>query len=360
MADQFDVLAVSSPGEALNETGTEEGVSTYPIRLTRKITPFQDLKSLIQMIVLLIRERPDIVHSHTPKAGLIAMVAAWITRVPHRIHTVAGMPLVVTTGIKRQLLMAMERLTCRCATTVIPNSRGLRNYLLEQSLTDPETLIFFNPGSSNGIDLTFFARTPEVQSKGDDLRQALSITTGIVFLFAGRIVRDKGIEEMAAAFNRLYTETQSVSWIIAGDFDTGLNQISSETRSLLESHPAIHLLGFSKDIRTPMAACDVVVLPSYREGLPQVLLQACAMDRPCITTDIMGCNEVIQPERNGLIVPAQNADLLYGAMKRMWSEPELVAQLKSDARHAILNYDQPKIWAQIRDLYHRLLTTKGH
>lgn len=355
MADSFDLLAVSAPGPELRETEADERVRTQELLLTRKITPFQDLIALVRMMTLFWRERPDIVHSHTPKAGLIAMLAAWIVRVPNRVHTVAGMPLMVTSGIKRQVLLLTERLTYACATHVIPNSHGLREYIVSEKLVWPKKIRFFEPGSSNGIDLAHYHRVPAIQSEGDSLRESLLIQSRFVFLFAGRIVRDKGVEEMVAAFIRLYAENPRVAWVVAGDFDHGLNQISETTRHILESHPAIYLIGFVKDIRTALAACDVLVLPSFREGLPQVLLQACAMDRPCITTDIMGCNEVVHPEENGLIVQPQDAESLYNSMKRMTDDPLLVERLSQNARHSIDGYDQQKLWAQVLGFYRSLI-----
>ncbi len=359
MAQHFELIAVSTPGPELADTGADEGVATVGIGLTRKITPFQDLVSLFKMIRFFWREAPDIVHSHTPKAGLIAMMAAKVAGVPTRIHTVAGMPLMVTKGFKRQLLLCTERLAYACATVVVPNSQGLKDYLMAESLTPSAKIHFFEPGSSNGINLAHYQRTPEVQALADTLAHQLALQDRFVFLFAGRMVKDKGVEELVTAFVKRYEENPTVALMMAGDFDHGLNQISEATHHLLHTHPGIHLLGFTPDIRISLAACDVLLLPSYREGLPQVLLQACAMEVPCITTDIMGCNEVIHPEVNGLIVPPRDWEALAHAMKRLSEDTGLLNRVTAQARSSVQRYNQVAIWGQLLGFYMKQLPVKN-
>lgn len=349
-SDHFQMTAIANPSSELDELGNQQGVRTIGIPLSRKITPIQDLISLWQMTRLFLKEKPDIIHTHTPKAGLIGMVAGWLTRCPKRIHTVAGLPLMASTGFKKQILIAVERITYACATVVIPNSQGLYQYISDNHMCDPKKLHFIEPGSSNGINLDYFslnAIQPEIMK----IRLALNLYSDIfVFAFAGRIVRDKGIQELVAAFCKLATTSPQIRLLIIGDFDHGLNPISEDARKTLIDHPQIIMVGFQTDIRPYLAVSDMLVLPSYREGLPQILLQACAMDTPCIATDIMGCNEIIT-EKNGQLVEAQSTDSLYQAMNRAISNTDKVNQWKSQARESIKHYDQQLIWQQLLDIY---------
>lgn len=351
MSEHFDVVGVSSPGPLLNDVHLEEGIRVVPLQMSRKITPFSDIVSLLRMIRLFLKEKPLIVHSHTPKAGLIAMLAANITRVPYRIHTVAGMPLQVSTGIKRRILEWIEKLTYFCATHIISNSKGLDLFLINNLGLSPKKRHFIDPGSSNGIALDHYCRTDVIEKKALALRSKFNLNDTFVYLFAGRIVKDKGIDEMTEAFVKLHADFPHCRWLICGDFDQGLNQVSQSTKHHLTTHPAIHCAGFMSDIRIALCAADALVLPSYREGLPQILLQACAMDLPCITTDIIGCNEVIRSQVNGLIIPPQNADALHDAMKHLLCNRDLYEQLRKQARASVQEYDQKKIWNKLLAIY---------
>ncbi|MGE4170305.1 MAG: DegT/DnrJ/EryC1/StrS family aminotransferase [Candidatus Margulisiibacteriota bacterium] len=352
MANHFEIYAVSSPEPELAETEMAEGVVTLGIPMSRKITPLADLYALIAMIRLFLKLKPDIVHSHTPKAGIIAMLAAWMTRVPVRLHTVAGMPLTETSGIKHWLLTQIERLTYATATLVLPNSTELLRYIQAHHLCNPKKILLLGHGSSNGVDLNHFQRTPELENQAKILKQAHHLEDKFVLLFAGRLVKDKGIEELISACTPLFTPLPKIQLVIAGDFDEGLNRISDGTKTTIQTHPSITYLGFQKEIRPILAMADCVVLPSYREGLPQILLQACAMEVPCITTDIGGCNEVILHQQNGLIIPPKNAKALQEAIQDLCTHPTLLAQLKAQARPLVAErYNQTNLWTTLKTTY---------
>ncbi len=186
----FDVVGVSSSGKELQEVATNEEIRVQRIEMSRKITPIQDLKSLWQMYCFLKKEKPQIVHSHTPKAGTIGMLASKLAGVPHRLHTIAGLPLMEATGIKRTI----EQLTYACATKIYPNSKGLYDFIVEEKFTSKDKLKIIANGSSNGIDTEHFNPNQINEQQKQDLKHSLNITKNdFVFTFVGRLVGDKGI-----------------------------------------------------------------------------------------------------------------------------------------------------------------------
>ena len=200
----YEVTAVSSDETYLKNVADNLGVKYYNVEMTRAITPFQDLKSIYHMVLFFRREKPDIIHSHTPKAGLISMIAGLITGVPTRLHTVAGLPLLEAEGFKRIILNKVEWLTYKCATKVYPNSTKLQNIIIQQKFCSPDKVRVIGNGSSNGIDLDKFNRKNIAESDQEALKKKLGISPqDFVFIFVGRMVKDKGINELVSAFKMI-------------------------------------------------------------------------------------------------------------------------------------------------------------
>lgn len=310
LAETYEVLAVSSSGEELHKVAEREGVRTCAIPMERHIAPLKDLIALIRLIILFRKEKPQIVHSLTPKAGLLAMMAARICRVPIRIHTFTGLVFPSTTGWKQQLLIATDKLTCACATYLNPEGKGVRRDLERFHITS-RALHLIGNGNINGIDLAYFDRTPEVMRQAEIYRRNPCFT----FCFVGRLVRDKGINELVSAFVRLQQEFTNCRLCLVGDFEAELDPVTPETAEHIHKHPAIKFMGWQEDIRPFLAAADAFVFPSYREGFPNVILQAGAMGLPCIVTNINGCNEIIENgmTANTYIAPCADFSLLHGS-----------------------------------------------
>ena len=279
--------------------------------MTRKITPLQDLSCLIRLIRFFREEKPHIVHSHTPKAGIIGMLAAYFTRVPIRMHTVAGLPLMEEKGVKKRILKTVERLTYRCATHVYPNSKGLLNFIKEKSLVDKTPIKCIGKGSSNGIDTAYFNPDLISQERHNELRKQWKIGhDDFVFLFIGRLVGDKGINELVAAFEQLANKIPTAKLVLVGPQEPLLDPLSKDTINSINHNPNIILTGYQQDVRPFFKMAQAFVFPSYREGFPNVVLQAGAMRVPCIVSDINGCNEIIENEVNGLVVPPKQIQAL--------------------------------------------------
>jgi len=311
----FDVKGVSSEGEELREIHENEGIVMEAINMSRKITPFQDLKSLWEMWNFLRKEKPQIVHTHTPKAGIIGMLAARLAGVPHRLHTVAGLPLMEATGIKRKILNFVEKLTYSSATRVYPNSKGLYDFILQNNFTQSNKLKIIANGSSNGINTTFFSPAQVSEIEKVKLGEKLNIQPDdFVFVFVGRIVSDKGINELIKAFSELQTaennQLTGIKLLLVGGLESDLDPLNPETLAEINQNRDIISVGFQQDVRPFFAISDALAFPSYREGFPNVVMQAGAMGLPSIVSDINGCNEIIVEGENGLIIPPKNVEKL--------------------------------------------------
>ncbi|MHA4842625.1 glycosyltransferase family 4 protein [Flavitalea antarctica] len=353
MSAYFEVIGVSSPGKTLGEVSEQEGIRTVGVNMTRAITPVQDLKAIWKLYRLFKKEKPAIVHTHTPKAGLLGMLAGRLAGVPVRLHTVAGLPLVEATGKKRLLLENVEKLTYGAATKVYPNSRNLANFILKRKFCSPAKIKVLGNGSSNGIDTSFFSRTPALDQTAADLKQALGIvSTDFVFVFIGRLVRDKGIEELVEAFKKLKDKFPAVKLLLVGPFEPELDPISEQITAAISQDNRITLVGFQQDVRPYYLVSNVLAFPSYREGFPNVPMQAGCFDLPSIVTDINGCNEIIVEGENGLIISPKSVEQLVTAMTKLLEDTALYAHMKSKAREMIVSrYEQKYLWNLILKEY---------
>ena len=352
---RYEVVAVSSPGKAMEILREREGVRTIAVPMERRISILKDLVSLVRLIGLFLKEQPDMVHSITPKAGLLSMLAGWITRVPVRIHTFTGLVFPTAIGMMQKLLIWMDRITCFCATIVNPEGEGVKQDLINYHITRKPLLIIAN-GNVNGVDLDYFHRTETICEQSKSYKNKNDFT----FCFVGRIVRDKGINELVSAFVRLHEHYSQVCLLLVGAYEKELDPVSPKTEELIINHPAIHFVGFQEDVRPFLVASDVLAFPSYREGFPNVVLQAGAMGLPSIVTDINGCNEIIIPNENGIIIPPRDVDALYKAMEYCLNHPDEVKRMAANARPLIASrYDQKMVWKALLEEYEQLLASKS-
>jgi len=353
----FEVYAISSQKDELNELGRKEGIKTFFIPMRRPISLFYDIVSLFRFIKLFLVERPDIVHGNTPKASLLSMVSAKLSGVKVRIYMCHGLRYQGTTGIMRLLLMKMEKIACTCATEVICVSKGVRNILIEDGICAKNKAVVIHHGSASGIDLDYFKIDSSLQNT--DVREKLGISlTDFVFIFVGRIVKDKGVNELISSFEKLHSQINSVHLILVGSEEKDLNPISKKNRETIETHLNIHAVGRQIDIRPYLLSSDAFVLPSYREGFGMVLLEAGAMGLPCITTNISGCNEIVIHGENGEIIPPRDENALYEKMKDWVVHKDKLAYMSSHARSFVENrFDKKTVWLKLLDEYNRLLTS---
>lgn len=349
----LEPIMISAEGPEVEETIEEQGCPHIAISLTRTISPFKDLKSLWQFVRLCKRYRPAIIHSHTPKAGLIAMLGGKLAGVPVRLHTVAGMPLMETKGVKRYILEWIEKLTYSSATKVYPNSSNLREFILEKQFCKKEKLKVIGNGSSNGIDTSYFSKAQMDLQKLQNLKNQLHIReSDFVFIFIGRLVKDKGIQELVDSFIQLRKHFPYIKLLLVGWLEQELNPLSKKTLQNIEEDPNILMVGYQKDVRPYLAISHALAFPSYREGFPNVPMQAGCFDLPCIVTDINGCNEIIEDGVNGLIIPAKAKEDLREAMGKLLMDQGLYCRLRQNARQMIVErYEQRHVWQLLLQEY---------
>lgn len=359
MSQHFEVIGISSEGKELNEVHDEEGIKVVPIDMSRKITPLQDINSLWKMYKLIKQQQPQIVHTHTPKAGIIGMLAAKLAGVPIRLHTVAGLPLIEAVGNKRKVLDFVEKLTYSSATKVYPNSKGLYDFILQNNYTSIDKLKVIGEGSSNGIDTKFFSSQYFSQENQAQLKMKLNIQQDdFVFVFVGRLVADKGINELIKAFSQLTIHNAKL--LLVGPLESDLDPLLSETLKEIETNPKIISVGFQKDVRSYFAISDCLVFPSYREGFPNVVMQAGAMGLPSIVSNINGCNEIIIEGENGMIIPVKDSEAIKSAMLKMIEDKEFYFKLKENSRSMIQSrYEQSVVWDALLQEYETLLKEKN-
>jgi glycosyltransferase involved in cell wall biosynthesis len=351
----FDVIGVSSGGRDLRDVQVLEKISIKEINMTRTISPIADLVSLWKFYRLCKSENPIIVHSHTPKAGIVCMLGAKLAGVPIRLHTVAGMPLMEANGIKRKVLDWVEKLTYRSATKIYPNSVGLYNFILRYQYTSKEKLKVLGNGSSNGINTSIFSKENVDPSISAELRSTLGIEEkDFVFVFIGRLVGDKGINELIEAFSTL--ERSDVKLLLVGPQEPDLDPLNENTQKEIAINPHIISVGFQKDVRPYFAIAHALVFPSYREGFPNVVMQAGAMELPAIVSNINGCNEIIVEGNNGIIIPVKNTDAIKNAMEIMVTDKAFYSQMKANSRNMIIQrYEQEIVWDALLKEYKSLL-----
>ena len=350
LSSQYDILAVSSPGEELDRVAAREGVAIAKVAMQRHIAPFHDFISLLKLIRLFHREKPWIVHSMTPKAGLLCMIAAKLCRVPHRIHTFTGLIWPTASGLKRKILIATDKLLCSCATIIIPEGNGVKQDLLSARITSKPLNVLAN-GNVRGIDLNHYRLSDEVVQQSKGLRKDNTIT----YIFIGRLVADKGITELVNAFVKLNQLHDNTRLLLVGPKEQERSPLPSHILQTIESHKSIEAVGMQHDIRPWLAAADVFVFPSYREGFPNVVIEAGAMALPSIVTDINGSNEIIIEGQNGLIIPSHDSDSLFNSMLRLYSDASLRQSLSRNARDLIADrFDCHLVRKALYDLYSSL------
>ena len=361
LSKDYEVAAVSSPGTDLEEIEIREKVRTFAVPMRRQIALLHDLRSLWQLFWLFCKEKPDMVHSITPKAGLLSMIAAKLAGVPIRLHTFTGLIWPTASGLKRKILVAMDKLLCICATHLNPEGQGVAHDLQAHITHKPLTVL--GHGNVRGIEFEYYKSTPDIELAAQQSRTKLGIPqNSFVFLFVGRIVRDKGIVELLEAFKKLtksYSQksdiSSPISLLLVGNEEEHLDPLPPSTQQLINTLPNVYRLPFQTDVRPFYATAQALVFPSYREGFPNVVLEAGAFALPSIVTDINGSREIITNKDNGLIIPPQNTEALTQAMQTLLHTPHLKSMGEAAYHNVQQHFSKARVWQQLKDYYQHLL-----
>ncbi len=384
LSSYYKVIAISGEDRLLRNVEKREGVQVFPINMQRSISPIKDVISLWSLYKLFKKEQPFIVHSITPKAGLLSMLAAKLAGVPIRIHTFTGLIFPSKTGLFQKLLTVMDKLLCACATNVYPEGEGVKNNLIQYKITSKPLKVLAN-GNVNGIDTTYFSPQNFTAKQNQDLKNSLGISpNNFVFIFVGRLVSDKGINELVNAFQKLQNKFPSreglgvcrkdqdenqnqnsttsrphdfktARLLLVGPLETDLDPLKSETLEEIKNNSNIISVGYQQDVRPYLAISNALVFPSYREGFPNVVMQAGAMGLPSIVTNINGCNEIIKEGENGWIIPVKDEAAILNAMENCLTNSAQFNKAKTNARQLIVDrYEQKVVWEAILEEYRAL------
>ncbi|MDT0648469.1 glycosyltransferase family 4 protein [Zunongwangia sp. F260] len=363
LSQYYAVSAISGKGKDLEEVGIREGVRTIEIKMERGISILQDLKSFWQLYKCFRKEKPQIIHSITPKAGLLSMAAGYFARVPIRMHTFTGLIFPSKTGLLKRLLIFMDRCLCFFATNVYPEGEGVKRDLIQYEITKKPLKILAN-GNVNGVDISYFSPYAIPKEEKSALCHNLGIKAkDFVFVFVGRLVGDKGINELIAAFVKLDSLIEKnktnkkdvVKLLLVGPFESQLDPLKPETLKEIQNNANILSVGFQPDVRPYFSISNVLLFPSYREGFPNVVLQAGAMGLPSIVTDINGSNEIIEEGTNGIIIPVRHTEALYKAMNEIFFNKNFRYTLGENSRQVIKDrYERTKIWEALLAEYKHL------
>ncbi len=351
----WEVLMVSGSGKEWDQVIKNEACPHEEVPFTRKFTPLQDLKCLWYLYNLFRRENPDIVHSHTPKAGLLGMLAARLAGIDIRVHTLAGLPYQAAEGNKQRLLVFLEKLTFRLAKEVWPNAFSLKQLIVEENLVDPGKVAVIGHGSSNGVDLDQFDRYK--LQENHLVAATMRVAPGedeFVMLVVGRLVKDKGIEDLIEAYLSSKINNKS-KLVLLGSFEQELNPVSTQTINRIKDHPRIVHVEWTDHVAYYMAISDVLIHPSHREGFPNVLLEAGAISCPVICSDIPGNTEIIAHKKSGLVYPVKDVAALREAMEFAYIKRELMQEYAEKLNKEIREkFDRKTLHQLILKEYYRL------
>jgi len=349
----YEVKLITSNSYINSRIAEFEGVEVKAIDMSRKITPLQDLRALYRLYRFILNENPDIVYTFTPKAGLLGMMASFLSRVPVRIHNVVGLPLMEASGKKFILLKFIERLTYFFSTNIFCNSFGLKEYINSNLTSLPITVI--GQGSINGVDTEYF-KNKYNKEEGLKIRGKYNILKDdFVITFIGRIVKDKGINELVESFINLVKKYPNLKLLLVGDYEEDLNPIDKKNKKFIDELDSIIAIGFKNDIREFLAITDLFTLPSYREGLPNSLIEAGSFGIPLLATDINGCNEIIENNETGILVKKKDAKSLKDGIEKLIVDKRLYSYIRDNVRDKIIKkYDQNYFWKELKNEFKKV------
>lgn len=347
----YDVTLISSPEPLLRKIAERENVKFKGIGIKREISLFLDIISLISLILFFLKIKPQIIHCNTPKASLLGLIAGFVTRVPKRIYYLHGFRYEGATGLKRKILINMEKISCFCATNIIAVSNGVKD-TASKEITSKKVNIIHN-GSANGMFIQEFL---SADYNIADIKNELGLLADdFVYGFVGRIVGDKGINELIEAFDQISLVHSNVKLLLVGRYEDDLDPLQERTKQRIQNNKHIIEVGFQKDVKKYLSVLDVLVSPSYREGFGLSLLEANLMGKPVIATDITGYNEIVVPGKTGFLIPKKDSKALYERMMEVYNNRAQLIFMKEDCIRLVMKkYDHQIVLQKALNYYKKL------
>jgi len=356
----YEVTVISSPGTELDRAAEQEGVRIIPLPIAREISPVRDLISLWRLWSVMRRLRPAITNVGTPKAGLLGGIAALLAGVPCRVYTLHGLRLETTKGLKRRMLVMAERLACLCAHRVVCVSESLRRKADSLGIGQPKQMRVLGSGSCNGIDVAAYSLDESLRQRVGELRRNLGIPEDApVIGFVGRLTWSKGIDELFHAYCQVRRAMPDVWLLLVGRFEDG-EPVSARVRQDIENDDHVILAGFVTDTRPYYHVMDVFALPSYREGFPNVVLEAQAAGKPVVAFRATGCVDAVIDGVNGFLLSIGDVQGLAGALELLLKNKALNASMgKAGRERAHTQYSHERIWEALAQEYAALIDRCG-
>lgn len=355
------VTLVCSPGPEVQDLSRIPGVRVHALDIPRQISLWRDGRALFELAAFFRKEKFDVVHSATPKAGMLAALAGRMTGVPVRLHTFTGQPWVEMKGWVRWLAMMGDRVTARCATLSYTDSHSQRRFIVDNSIVADDRVMTLGAGSIAGVDLGRFA--PQRWAiEAEDVRRELGLPASArIITFVGRLTPDKGIRELVDAFRRLAAEDPALALILIGPEEPERDPLPSHTLEAIRNHPGIRRVGYAAEPARYLAITDVLCLPSYREGFPIVVIEAAAMGVPTVGSNIVGLRDSIVDGETGLLVPVKDVEALSRAIAGLLSNRSLRDRLGAAARQRVVDeFDAHVVNGRVLAEYDRLLRASAH
>ncbi|KPJ93753.1 MAG: hypothetical protein AMJ53_06630 [Gammaproteobacteria bacterium SG8_11] len=355
----LDFIMVSSPGELLKSYAEQESFEYKAIPIERNISLFKDIVSLCRVFFYVYQVKPDIVHSHTAKGGMIGMISAWLAGVKCRIYHLRGLRYVTTNGVKRRVLMFAEWIACKLANKVICVSHSVRHIAIEDNICPPHKITVIAHGSSNGVD-ALNKYNPEILDKHDvsGFRKKINLPDNVFVIgFVGRIVVDKGIIDLIEAWQQIRKYVDDIHLMIVGPIESG-DKVPDKYIDILKSDDRIHVVG---DVESPelcYANLDVLVLPTYREGFANAILEGMAMSLPIVATKVTGCIDPVVDGETGVLVDVKSPNQIVNAVKYLYENKEHARVMGKKGRlRALEKYKPETVWDGYYQEYMKLLAT---
>lgn len=350
----YDVHLVSGQGTEAETIASEEGLTHHPAPIPRLIHPIKDAFALLKVIAILAKVRPQIVNTGTPKAGLLVSIAAWLLCVPVRIYTIRGLRYDSENGILRAILIAMEKMACRCAQLSVCISRSMMEMARKDLGGSPRSYLMVGAGSSNGIDLSRFKTDSSTAAKAAAFRKEHNIPLDAPLIgYLGRINKRKGVEELLEAWQQIKQRYPNAYLALAGAREEA-QKPSDQFFAAVAADPQVIETGHLQNVEVFLSAIDIFTLPAHWEGFGNVLIQAAAMGKPIVTTRTIGCVDAASEGYNSLMVPPHNPDELAHALLQYLDNPDLRERHGANGLQWASRFDQNAIWNGLDRLYREL------
>lgn len=351
------LAVVTSDGPGMDMLARLRGIRCEVVDIPRAISPYRDGLALMRLFLFFRRNRTQIAHSTTPKAGLLTAIAAFLAGVPVRLHTFTGQPWVNMRGVKGWLARSSDVLVGRLNTRCYADSASQRQFLIDHQILNADRLFVIGAGSLAGVDIKRFDHSRFPPSDCVSMRRSLGIPERVpVLLFVGRITAEKGVRELLQAFGTLKLASSKAHLIFVGPFDAESGVPGIISHKEIAEYNDVHIVGYSERPEAYMAIADVLCLPSYREGFGTVVIEAAAIGVPTVGSDIYGLTDAIVHEETGFLVPTKNAEALANAINRLLDDDALRIRMgKAAKRRAQALYDAELVNNQVAEEYRSLL-----